>query len=80
MEKIQRRRSCMKMDIKKVLEIAEKLGLYETVGDLLKTKVIDAGLIKVPVDEDLIKEVKEFLEKQGFDMNTTLKEVVQKLK
>lgn len=70
----------MKMDVKKVIEIAEKLGLYETVGDLLKTKVIDAGLVKVPVDESLIKELKEFLEKQGFNMETTLKEVVEKLK
>lgn len=70
----------MKMDIKKVIEIADKLDLYDTVGDLLKTKVIDAGLVKIPVDESLIKEVKEFLEKQGFSMETTLKEVVQKLK
>jgi len=68
------------MDIKKILEIADKLDLFETVEDVLKAKEINAGLIKFPIDDDVIKEVKEFLEKNDIDVKDTLKEVIKKLK
>ena len=68
------------MDIKKILEIADKLDLFETVEDVLKAKEINAGLIKFPIDDDVIKEVKEFLEKNDIDVKDALKEVIKKLK
>ena len=68
------------MDIKKILEIADKLDLFETVEDVLKAKEINAGLIKFPIDDEVIKEVKEFLEKNDIDVKDALKEVIKKLK
>ena len=44
------------------------------------TKEIKAGLIKLPIDEDVIKEVKEFLKENDIDVTATLKEVLKKLK
>ena len=70
----------MKIDIKKILEIADKLDLFETIEDVLKAKEIKAGLIKLPIDEDVIKEVKEFLKENDIDVTATLKEVLKKLK
>ncbi|MBQ7795780.1 MAG: hypothetical protein IJ374_04380 [Lachnospiraceae bacterium] len=70
----------MKVDIKKLLEIADKLNLFDTIEDVLKAKEIDAGLIKLPIDDDVIKEVKEFLDEQGIDVTATLKDVIKKLK
>ena len=68
------------MDIKKLLEIADKLDLFDTIEDVLKAKEINAGRIKLPIDEDVIKEVKEFLDKNDIDVTATLKEVLKKLK
>ena len=70
----------MKVDIKKLLEISDKLNLFDTIEDVLKAKEIDAGLIKLPIDDDVIKEVKEFLDEQGIDVTATLKDVIKKLK
>lgn len=70
----------MNMDIKKLLEIADKLDLFDTIEDVLKAKEIKAGFVKVPVDEDVIKEVKEFLAANNIDVKATLKEVIKMLK
>ena len=70
----------MNVDIKKLLEIADKLDLFETVEDLLNAKYIKAGLIKLPINEEVIKEVKGFLEANNIDMKATLKEVIKMLK